>query len=356
MGIHPAFKLNGIHFDEDGLYELAYSWVKEGQDFEKAAGNFLLEWLGPSESIPVQTSGSTGQPKIIEISKEFMVNSALTTGRFFELKPRSSALLCLSAQHIAGKMMLVRALILGLELDIVAPSSKPLTVHQKQYGFCAMVPLQVENSLADLQNIEKLIVGGAPISKSLRKALAKQRGTIFETYGMTETVTHIAVREIGNVKSGMYETYFRTLPDIQIERDERGCLVIVAPKVAAERIVTNDLVEIRDDTHFKWLGRFDNVINSGGVKLIPERIEEKLAPLIENRFFAFGIPHGQLGEELVLIIEGDLDREVLQKGIDNLRDLDKFEKPKQILSTPKFVETKNGKIRREETVLQLRQT
>ena len=353
MGIHPAFKLNGIHFNADGLYEVAYSWVKEGQDFERAAGNFLLEWLGPSESVPVQTSGSTGQPKIIEIGKEFMVNSALTTGRFFELKPGSSALLCLSAQHIAGKMMLVRALILGLELDIVAPSSKPLTVSQKQYGFCAMVPLQVENSLFNLQNIEKLIVGGAPISKSLREALAKQQGTIFETYGMTETVTHIAVREIGNFDFGTYGTYFQTLPDIQIERDERGCLVIVAPKVSAERIVTNDLVEIKDDTHFKWMGRYDNVINSGGVKLIPERIEEKLSPLIENRFFAFGIPHGQLGEELVLVIEGDLDREVLQKRIVALRDLDKFEKPKRILSTPKFVETKNGKIRREETVLQL---
>lgn len=347
--IHPQFKLNGIPLDEDGLREVAYSWVKEGKEFEIYAGDFLLDWLSPSEIVRVRTSGSTGKPKIIEIEKKAMVNSALATGEYFDLKPEDSALLCLSSQYIAGKMMLVRAMVLGLHLDVVAPSSCPLEGVQKEYDFCAMVPLQVQNSLEPLCKIKTLIIGGAPISKLLRAKLVEQPNDIYETYGMTETVTHIAVKKTAPVRSNSVETYFETLPDIKISKDERGCLVIDAPKIAENPIVTNDLVDIEGENHFKWLGRYDNVINSGGVKLIPEQIEEKLSTVVENRFFVSGIPDEQLGEKLVLFIEGEEPREHhLKTRIQEVKSLERYEVPKQIVFIKNFAETPNEKIQRQE--------
>ena len=347
--IHPQFKLNGIPLERDSLMEVAYSWVKEGEDFEVLAGDFLLDWLSPSKTVYVKTSGSTGQPKTLEIKKEAMVNSALATGQYFDLKPGDLALLCLSSQHIAGKMMLVRAIILGLHLDMVAPSSSPLEGIQKEYDFCAMVPLQVQNSLEPLYKIKTLIIGGAPISKLLRAKLAEQPNDIYETYGMTETVTHIAVKKVSSMEHSPKETYFKTLPSIQISKDERGCLVIDAPKIAENPIVTNDLVDIEGEHHFKWLGRHDNVINSGGVKLIPEQIEEKLLPVVESRFFVSGIPDEQLGEKLVLFIEGEEPSQFHSKTkIQEVKSLERYEVPKQIVFIKNFAETPNGKIQRKE--------
>jgi len=337
--VHNGFKLDGFHLNKEDLCRVAYSFIKEGEDFEKPVGDFLLDWFDDNSYIDMQTSGSTGVPKMIRISKQAMVESAIATGDFFDIHPGDKVLQCLPVKYIAGKLMFIRAFILGLEMDFVAPNSTPLYNNDTVYDFIAMVPLQAKHSLAELKNVKKLIIGGSMISKSLEKQLLKLPTEVYETYGMTETITHIAAKRIG-------EKAFTVLPNVTISYDDRNCLVIHAPRISEEIIVTNDLVELVNENQFVFIGRFDNIINSGGIKLIPEQIEAKLSGKIESRYFVAGKPDEELGEKLILIIEGekhDLDPVVFEE-------LDKYEKPKEIHFTAKFVETENGKIRRKETV------
>ncbi|MDT0621332.1 AMP-binding protein [Croceitalea vernalis] len=353
MMLHPQFKLNGIAYNETSLLEVSTELVKEGNAFEKSVGSFLIEWFINSDVVNVTTSGSTGTPKQITLKKKHMVNSALATGSFFNLKSQNTALLCLSADFIAGKMMLVRAMVLGLELDVVEPSSSPLSKATKCYDFCAMVPMQVENSLRNLKQIDTLIIGGAPLSDALSENLQNVETNCFETYGMTETITHVAVKRANRFNSDRDETYFNTLPNISISKDERGCLVIEAPKISNKTIITNDMVELIDSKRFKWLGRYDTIINSGGVKLIPEQIEKKLNTFIKNRFFVAGIPDDSLGQKVVLVLERTKNRDSIKDEFDFTGILSKYETPKEIIQVDNFIKTKNGKINREETILEI---
>jgi o-succinylbenzoate---CoA ligase len=337
--VHPAFKLNGFHLDKDDLCRVAYSFIKEGEDYERSVGHFLLDWFDNSPVIEMQTSGTTGTPKIITVEKQAMVNSALATGDFFDLNPGNKVLHCLPAKYVAGKMMFVRGFILGLDMDFVAPSSHPLQNNNTKYDFTAMVPLQAQNSLDALVNVKKMIIGGVRLGKPLAAALKKMPVQAYETYGMTETITHIAAKKIG-------EKAFTVLPGVTISYDDKQCLVIHAPRISDDVIVTNDLVELVNENQFVFLGRVDNVINSGGIKLIPEIIEEKLSHKIPGRFFVIGKPDDILGEKLVLVVEGE--RQDFDSGFFDF--LDRFEKPKEILFAPKFLETDSGKIMRKETL------
>jgi len=341
--IHNRFTFNGVHLDKEALFQMAYSAIKEGEDFEKELGEFLLDWLDDNDTFQLSTSGTTGAPKIITIKKQAMVHSAIATGDFFNLQPQNKALLCLSPRYIAGKMMVVRALLIGLELDCIAPTSN-LEDLQKDttYDFVAMVPIQAENSFNKLTQFKKIIIGGANVSDDLAKKLAKVNAEIFETYGMTETITHIAAKKIG-------AEYFNVLSHVTIDSDERNCLIISAPTISESKIITNDIVAILSDKKFKWLGRFDNVINSGGIKLFPEQIENKLASKISNRFFITGRPDALLGTKLVLVVESN--EQMLDDSIFN--DLDKFEKPKEILYISEFVETKTKKVDRNQTLINI---
>ncbi len=349
--IHSDFKLNGVHYNYNELQEVGHDLVKEGKQFEISIGNFLLEWVNGKPILEVQTSGSTGEPKRILLKKEHMLNSAVATGAFFGLKNGGKALLCLPCSGIAGKMMLVRAMVLGMNLNYVEPSSRPLYNDSKSYDFVAMTPFQVEKSLGQLSQIQTLIVGGAPVSQALKEKLKSASSIIFETYGMTETITHIAARMLSNP----VEDAFQVLPGVSVSKDERDCLVIKAPTISDTKVVTNDIVELIDEKTFKWLGRFDSIINSGGIKLMPEKIEEKLSKVIHSRFFIAGIPDEALGQKLVLLVE-DLEAsiEVLMKRIKNIDDLDKYEAPKEIFLLETFEETKTGKIHREKTLSQIR--
>ena len=347
QNIHKSFTLNGVSYSRVTLKEVAYSLVKEGLDYEKTIGDFLLDWCSHKETLHVHTSGSTGKPKRITLQKSKMVNSALATGQYFNLKSGESALLCLPTTSIAGKMMLVRAMVLGLRLDYVAPSSRPLDKTTKKYDFCAMVPLQAEKSIQQLHRIKHLILGGAPISYRLEERLKKLSNLIYATYGMTETITHIAVRPI----SPKNDISFEVLPSIEVSQDKRNCLVIHAPRISDSPVITNDLVEIKGKERFSWLGRYDNVINSGGVKLIPEQIEAKLSSLLEHRFFVTGIPDETLGQKLILILEGEgVDEKTIMESIKEISNLNKFEVPKTIYSIGRFIETKTGKVQRLETL------
>ncbi|MRH99748.1 AMP-binding protein [Kriegella sp. EG-1] len=351
--LHNSFKLNGSSYTTEELLSLSKNYVREGTLYERAIGEFLLNWFNANETIKVTTSGSTGKPKEIELHKSKMVNSALATGDFFKLKPKDSALLCLSADYIAGKMMLVRAMVLGLEIDCVPPSSDPLnTTYNKHYDFCAMVPLQVANSITRLSSVKTLIVGGATVSKVLINKIQNTSCLIYETYGMTETITHVALKKVNNSidKQNPIDETFKALPYVRFDIDNRNCLVIHAPYVSEKVIVTNDVVSLISETEFDWLGRFDSIINSGGVKLIPEQIESKLVPIITNRFFVAGLPDEKLGQKMVLIIEGEIDSHTLIKKISSLKTLEKFENPKEILSVPAFLETDTGKIQRANTL------
>lgn len=347
--IHKQFKLNGVHYQHEDLVCFAKHLVDDTNDYQQTIGGFLLDWLYEGDFVKVNTSGSTGIPKTIQINKQAMVNSAIATGQFFNLKPGNTALHCLPSKFIAGKMMLVRAMILGLEIDLVEPTSKPVFDVEKVYQFCAMIPLQVENSLDNCNNIETIIVGGASVSRALKAKIQKLNSNVFETYGMTETVTHIALKKLNNplsLRGDSTKQSFRILPGISIYKDERNCLIINAPKLSQEEIVTNDMVNIISETEFEWLGRFDNIINSGGLKLFPEQIEAKLHNKIQGRFFITGIPHDTLGEQLVLIIEGT--KNTLDSSV--FTELNKYEKPKQVYSVKQFIETPSGKIQRIKTL------
>lgn len=338
--VHHLFKLNGYQLNADDLCRVAYSFIKEGEEFEKPVGDFLLDWFDHKDSIEMFTSGTTGLPKSIIVKKQAMVNSAIATGDFFEIEPGNKALHCLPMKYVAGKMMLVRAMILGLDIDFVAPSARPLENLDERYDFAAMVPMQAENSLKDLKKVKKIIVGGAKINDGLEKKLLKHPQTkIYETYGMTETITHIAAKKVG-------EKTFTVLPNVTISYDDRNCLIINAPRISNELIVTNDIVELVNENQFIFLGRMDHVINSGGIKLIPEQIEEKLAGRIENRFYFTAKEDKILGEKLIMVIEGN-SFPIVEQLFDGL---DKYQKPKEIVFVPQFKETISGKILRKETL------
>ena len=194
--VHNQFKLNGCHYTLVSLKQIAFSFIKEEASYKKDIGDFLLQWVDTNSTLTVKTSGSTGKPKSIKLNKQAMVHSALATGEYFKLSPGDSALLCLPTIYIAGKMMLVRAIVLGLELDSVPPDSNPLEFLTKEYDFAAMVPMQLENSLNNLSKIKTLIVGGAKIPQDLVGKIKNSASVVYETYGMTETITHIAVRKL----------------------------------------------------------------------------------------------------------------------------------------------------------------
>ena len=340
QNVHNKFKLNGFSFTKEDLLRVAYSFIKEGESYEKPLGIFILDWFDPKSYLEMNTSGSTGTPKIIRVDKQAMVNSALATGDFFGLQPGQKVLHCLPTDYVAGKMMFVRAFILGLDMEFVAPSSHPMDRVKGDFDFCGMVPLQAKNSLKDLHRIKKLIIGGAKINKTLENELATIPSQIYETYGMTETITHIAAKRVG-------ESAFTVLPNVKVTQGDRHCLVIDAHKISGEKIVTNDLVDVISDTQFVWKGRFDNVINSGGIKLIPEQIEEKLASSISNCFFVYGQNDELLGEKLILYVEGE--RMTIEESIFEV--LDKYERPKEIVFIPEFKRTATGKVIRDKTVV-----
>lgn len=337
--LHPHFKLNGQSFSVEQLCEQAIHLIRDGEPYEKELGDLILQWFDEKDFVELTTSGTTGTPKQLKLPKRAMMHSALATGEFFNLKPGDTALLCLPTRYVAGKMMFVRAVTLGLELDYVNPCKEPLCHTDKVYDFVAMVPLQVQQSITQIEQCKKLIVGGAKLNDSVKEILYDMMTEVYETYGMTETITHIAAKKI-------QEEYFTVLPHATISIDDRGCLVIEAPLVANSLIVTNDIVEMRNDIQFRWIGRADNVINSGGIKLIPEQIEDKLSQYIPYRFFVIGKEDEKYGQKLVLVIE-HTPYTLLQEAFESL---EKYERPKEILFVERFKETPTGKILRKQTI------
>lgn len=313
--------------------------------------SFLNEWLDSREYVIGRTSGSTGTPKEIRLLKSDMEASARLTNEFFGINNHSVLLLCLSPDYIAGKMMIVRALLAGANLLVVKPSSSPLKETDRPIDFAAMVPMQVQESLADpvtrdkISCIKQLIIGGAAVSPALESALSGFPVRCFSTYGMTETVSHIALRELNTAYPG-----YTALGDVSFSQDDRECLCIHAPHLSNTDFVTNDIVRLSGETRFEWLGRFDNVINSGGVKLFPEEIEKKISGLLSGkRYYVTAVPDERLGQKAVLVIEDKSWSEdriaFLKKTLKSV--LSVYQVPKEVRFIPYFRETYSGKIIRE---------
>ncbi|MBO6186153.1 MAG: AMP-binding protein [Chryseobacterium sp.] len=316
-------------------------------DFEKKVFFFLEEWFSDSKMVKVQTSGSTGIPKIIEIEKEKMLNSAEMTCDFLGLKEEDTALICLPIEYISGKMMVVRAITRKLKLIISNPSLKPLENLNENIDFCAMTPLQVENSLDKIHFIKNLIIGGAAVSESLKSKInqtllpSNSPTQIYETYGMSETLSHIALKKTYPTQ----DEYFNVFDGIEISMDERNCMRIYAAQLNSEILQTNDLVEIKNRNQFKFLGRIDNVINSGGAKIFPEQLEALVKKEIPNEVVFLGIKDESLGQKLILVVEGK-ESELLIHQLSTINYQQKFHKPKEIIFVEKIPRTPNGKVNR----------
>jgi len=348
--IHPEFQLEGKPVRS--ITEL-FALLK---DHDISHAKFLQEWFDDKSYIVARTSGSTGQPKEIQIKKVNLLNSARKTIDFFGLPAGTRALLNLSTDFIAGKLMWIRAITGGWHLDVSLPANKSITqkLEDNFYDFGAMVPLQVDANLRFIPHIKQIIIGGAAVSEDLQQKLYDLPTRIYATYGMTETLTHIAVRPINKLAEQNFYTdkiqygAYRVLDGVQISTDERNCLIIDAPGITEQPVVTNDVVKIIDRKHFQWLGRYDNIINSGGVKLIPEQIEKKLSALISAPFFVAGLQDDKLGMKLVMLVESspfDLP--------DFSQYVSKYEIPKQVYFVKKFQRTDSGKIQRAETLKKL---
>jgi O-succinylbenzoic acid--CoA ligase len=323
---------------------------------------FCQQWLAGAEEFTLATSGSTGPPKLVTLTRTQLAASARLTGQALGLRAGMRALACLNPAYIAGTMMLVRGLVLDLELWLVPPSGPPLAAFAPLAGaealplhFAALVPLQIQNLLAEaevnlpiLNQMQAIIVGGAPVEANLEAALQTIAAPVYATYGMTETVSHVALRRLnGPGRTSVYTA----LPGLNFGQDDRGCLVIHAKALGLpEALATNDQVELLSPTTFRWLGRADWVINSGGVKIQPEVVEAAAGQLLGPRFpasrwVAVGLPHPTLGQQLVLVLEGPPWPPTRQAEFLAAlgQHLPRYQRPKALQFCPQFPETATRK-------------
>ena len=321
--------------------------------------DFLSEWQNDSPYVHVQTSGSTGAPKPMLVEKRRMLASARITCDFLNLQPGDTALLCMSLDYIAGKMMVVRSLERGLKLIEVEPSGHPLSTIRsalplgsaKNYklDFAAMVPLQVYNSLQvpeereRLMQIRHLIIGGGAIDDEMAAQLKSFPHAVWSTYGMTETLSHIALRRLSGPEASEWYTPF---PSVKVSLSDEGCLVIDAPEVCSERLITNDIADLSlgpgPSDRFRILGRKDNVICSGGIKIQAEELERQLRPHLRVPYLISKRPDAKFGEVVVLLTEGSVDeaRQVCE------RVLPKFHQPRAYMHVDQIPLTATGKPQR----------
>ena len=315
---------------------------------------FLSEWNNDSLFVHVQTSGSTGAPKPMLAEKRRMLASARITNDFLGLREGDVALLCMSLNYIAGKMMVVRSIERGLKLITVEPSGHPLNHSQLaiddcQIDFAAMVPLQVYNTLQEpeerkrLLQIRHLIIGGGAIDEALGAELKNFPNAVWSTYGMTETLSHIALRRLSGPEAS---DWYIPFPSVKVSLSEDGCLVIDAPEVCPERLVTNDIAEISPQG-FRILGRKDNVICSGGIKIQIEEVESRLRPFLRVPYLISKRPDPKFGEVSVLLTEGSIDeaRQICE------RILPKYYLPRHYLHVDRIPLTETGKPARQQAAL-----
>ena len=308
---------------------------------------FLNEWFNDSPVITVHTSGSTGTPKELIVRKDQMMQSARLTCEFLNLKQGESALLCMNLRYIGAMMLVVRALVAGLDLIVRPASGHPLSDVKQPLRFAAMVPLQVYNTLRTpeekerLKQTEILIIGGGAIDEALETEIKSLPGAVYSTYGMTETLSHIALRRLNGPAAS---EHYHPFSSVHLSLSPENTLVIEAPLVCADILQTNDIARIHPDGSFSILGRKDNVINSGGIKIQAEEIEKKLRLLIPIPFVITSVPDKRLGQAVVLLLAEQPDIQEMEKGIQTI--LEPYYRPKHILVADCIPQTGNGKVNR----------
>lgn len=327
------------------------------EEWEQLIWRFIVDWYdNNTTSIEVYTSGSTGKPKAIQHTKQVMAAHARLTCETLQLPPCVTAWLCLPAHKIGGMMMLVRSLVNRMDLLCTKPSGSPFSVLEEKHPvvFAALTPMQLKSAINDaelfrkMNCIQTILLGGETVSAELLQHLQRAENNIYSTFGMTETISHIALKKISGTNPN---EHYHTLKGITVSTDERNCLTINAPAFGVHHLVTNDMVEILSPTAFNWLGRIDNIINTGGIKVIPEQVEQKLLPFIDAPFFIVGIPDEKTGERVALVVEKEtLDNDEKTSLQNCFSVLGKYEVPRTILHTAKFERADNGKVKRKETM------
>lgn len=355
----PWVNLNGIIYNLDQLK--SGSFKSNLNSFELSTLNFCHDWLTGRQEFQLQTSGSTGAPKIITITRKQMEASASLTIKALKLRPDYTALVCLDTKYIAGQMMLVRCLTHGMNIIAVDPSANPFEKINSSLSidFAAFVPYQIQTILNSsnstrLSELKCAIIGGAPLDLIIKNGLQFYGCRFYATYGMTETISHVALQQLNGEQA---QVYFEVLDGINISKDERECLVIQASYLTSEKIITNDLVEIIDEKKFRWLGRWDNVINSGGVKVVPETVELAVQEIFDslkltNQFFVAGLPDEKLNQKVALIVEGSSFTNDTQWNIEKELEekIGRYERPKELKFIGNFMRTENGKVKRDDTL------
>ncbi|MBS1613733.1 MAG: AMP-binding protein [Bacteroidetes bacterium] len=326
-------------------------------EWEKHVWQFVAWWVDSSiNEIEVHTSGSTGAPKAIKHTKQAMLASAKATCNTLQIPKGCEALLCLPANKIGGMMMIVRSIYNRMDLLCIQPSARPieaLAAEHKIY-FAAFTPMQIQHIKDDysvfmkLEGINTVLLGGEAINPLAASYMPRLLNNVYATFGMTETISHIALKKVNGINP---DTYYTTLQGITIAADDRSCLVIDAPALNVHQLQTNDIVNLIGTTQFEWLGRYDNVINTGGIKLYPESIELKLLPHMEAPFFITGKNDDTTGQKPVLVIEKEKLSSAEIEELNNIfQHLDKYERPREIINITKFIRTSNGKIERNRTL------
>lgn len=340
--------LSGTTYCWPALQQKIAQQTEHDSPFQQQLFDFLTQWFNDSDVIAIHTSGSTGTPKTLHVAKQKMINSAIMTCHFLQLKRQDKALLCMPLTFIAGKMMVVRALVCGLDLYLETPSGNPLVHNDQLFQFSAMVPLQVHNSLQceverkRLAQIDCLLIGGGTINPALLSQLASLPNRIYSTYGMAETLSHIAVCQINHtsVSSDPMQLWYTPFENVFLSLSTENTLIIDAPLLLDAPIVTHDIVEIRNNGDFRVIGRKDNVINSGGIKMSVEEIEAKLAAVITGSFAIGKLPCQKLGEMIILLVENNVDKQ----DIDAV--LPAYQRPKKIYQVHHIPLTESSKINR----------
>ncbi len=332
-------RINGVEWRAEQILQAD---LAQFPSYMKTIFSFLKEWFSSSCYVSVKTSGSTGTPKEFFVEKSKMVNSALMTCQFFGLSDQTNALLCMSAEYIAGKMMLVRAIVSGMNLICIEPNGNPLKNNDERIDFLAIVPMQLYNILQtkteteSLNKIKNVIVGGGKIHSSLLPQIKCLKCNVWATYGMTETLSHIALRKMnGNGASD----YFSPLEGVNLSLSAEGTLRIVAPLVCDEPLQTNDVANINADGTFEILGRIDNVVCSGGVKIQIEKVEDLLQSVFDFPFAVTSVADEKFSEALVLLVVTDDDN--LKEKM--LAVLPKYWMPKHIFQCEEIPLTATGK-------------
>lgn len=322
--------------------QFAREFSDHPEEWLRNISNFLAEWYDSGDFVKTRTSGSTGKPKIIELSKQTMQGSALRTIDYLNLKKGTHAFNCLPASYIAGRMMLVRSIVGNWNLNIDVPSTRPTIPDHIE--FTALTPPQLDFVLSLNQAPKVVLVGGAPVSRNLEARLIKNSSIeVYLTYGMTETASHVALRKLnGDDRSD----HFRAIPGVRFTTNEHRQLIIHADYINHKPLITHDAVDLISETEFFWLGRLDNVINSGGIKLHPEKIEAELGKILTVPFFVAAMEDDKWGEVPALVVEKDADFSLQWDQIN----LNRYEIPKVIIFVRKLRLTVSGKMDRKTTL------